>query len=328
MDNEELQKLKELTKNAQEGARNGWPFYPEALAKTMKPDVVRELIELAERATQPAQDQVAAVRAVPDEQINRIAGRNGLYRAMTPDDKTCKSMVKRFVGEILAAAAPSPQPDLLDAQRAEEMNDKACSHAFVSNKPVFELTPQPELSGSIDTPKFITTAKVGKAVITPRGMEVIGEGMVSFSPAPQPAESVDTEEFRTVIAQWVHAEHYAHPTPSPKTNAFRTMVDHINAWKDAACAATAQDKTDYANQCIEACEKWRQRATDAETKLAAIQSQAAGDALLEAVRSVLREGLDSANVHPCDSNNDDARARQLSPLMQNLYRAAMREQQP
>ena len=47
------------------------------------------------RATQPV--------VLSDEQINRIAGRNGIYRAMTPDDQTCKSMIKRFVGEILAA---------------------------------------------------------------------------------------------------------------------------------------------------------------------------------------------------------------------------------
>ncbi len=47
------------------------------------------------RAAQPV--------VLSDEQINRIAGRNGIYRAMTLDDQACKSMIKRFVGEILAA---------------------------------------------------------------------------------------------------------------------------------------------------------------------------------------------------------------------------------
>lgn len=45
------------------------------------------------------------------------------------------------------------------------------------------------------------------------------------------------------------------------------------------------------------------------------------DAIANAARSVLREALDAAEVHPCDTNNDSARAKQLSPLMQNLYRA-------
>jgi len=58
---------------------------------------------------QPDNERDAALtprQAVPsDEQINRIAGRNGIYRAMTLDDQTCKSMIKRFVNEILAAMA-------------------------------------------------------------------------------------------------------------------------------------------------------------------------------------------------------------------------------
>lgn len=45
------------------------------------------------------------------------------------------------------------------------------------------------------------------------------------------------------------------------------------------------------------------------------------DAIADAAQSVLREALDAAEVHPCDTNNDSARAKQLSPLMQNLYRA-------
>jgi hypothetical protein len=51
-------------------------------------------------ATSPA----PAVVQMTDEQIDRIAGCNGLYRAMTPDDQTCKSMVKRFVTDILSAS--------------------------------------------------------------------------------------------------------------------------------------------------------------------------------------------------------------------------------
>jgi len=54
-----------------------------------------KLLQAERRSAQPV--------VLSDEQINRIAGRNGIYRAMTPDDQTCKSMIKRFVGEILAA---------------------------------------------------------------------------------------------------------------------------------------------------------------------------------------------------------------------------------
>lgn len=44
-----------------------------------------------------------AQAGLSDKQIDRIAGCNGLYRAMTPDDAACKSMVRRFTVDILAA---------------------------------------------------------------------------------------------------------------------------------------------------------------------------------------------------------------------------------
>lgn len=50
------------------------------------------------------------------------------------------------------------------------------------------------------------------------------------------------------------------------------------------------------------------------------------DMVKDAAWSVLREALDAAEIHPCDTNNDNARARQLSPLMQNLYRIILRSQ--
>lgn len=44
-----------------------------------------------------------------------------------------------------------------------------------------------------------------------------------------PAVSIDSSEFRQLAANWVRAEHYAHPTPSPKVEAFRALIAHIDA---------------------------------------------------------------------------------------------------
>lgn len=46
-----------------------------------------------------------------------------------------------------------------------------------------------------------------------------------------------------------------------------------------------------------------------------------GSAIRQAAAKLVREHLDEASVHPCDVNDDDARARQCRDEVQVLYRA-------
>jgi hypothetical protein len=78
---------------------------------------------LAERATQPAQEQVAAVRAVPEgwkltrcEDGTIIVSKNNIggYAAWKDDSNIASSILYHFADEVLAAA-PSPQPELSDS---------------------------------------------------------------------------------------------------------------------------------------------------------------------------------------------------------------------
>lgn len=221
--------------------------------------------------SQPAQDQVTAVRAVQEG-----------WKSVPP--RPNHNMLDALYGHAWMDKSPSEQIGLIQAYR--NMLDAAT----LKLPPVAAPSPQPELSGSIDSDEFRKRLR----------------GLRNYTLQ----ESMDIE--------------------------LNEICESIDAWNDAACAVAHDegkreviaDAVAKQGVILQRMQDAERRATDAEAKLAAIQSQAAGDALLEAVRSVLREGLDSANVHPCDSNNDDARARQLSPLMQNLYRAAMREQQP
>lgn len=235
MTNEELQKLKALAKNAQEGARNGWPFYPEALAKAMTPDVARKLIELAERTTQPAQDrccdhdsdcavhnapaypvgpcdctlsekpaqdQVAAVRAVPDninqfiyKLINEHFNYGTVYGEDAKQHYATAVEIAEFAAELLYGAAPSPQP---------------------------------ELSGNIDTPE-------------------LRELLRSLHACPTETLEIDLDE----------------------------TIASINAWKNAACTvAYSKGYADMNTIAGDALILYSKRATDAEAKLAAIQEGA------------------------------------------------------
>ena len=45
------------------------------------------------------------------------------------------------------------------------------------------------------------------------------------------------------------------------------------------------------------------------------------NAIEAAALEVLRDALDNVEVHPCDQNNDDIKAKQLSEPLQKLYRA-------
>ena len=55
------------------------------------------------------------------------------------------------------------------------------------------------------------------------------------------------------------------------------------------------------------------------TYVLAERCQHDADVLLDAIDAVLRDALDRVDVHPCDDEDDDVRAKGLSPEMRRLY---------
>lgn len=55
------------------------------------------------------------------------------------------------------------------------------------------------------------------------------------------------------------------------------------------------------------------------TSALAKRCQHDADVLLDAIDAVLRDALDRVDVHPCDNEDDDVRAKGLSPEMRRLY---------
>lgn len=247
--------------------------------------------------SQPAQDQVAAVRAVPDIEQKAKA-------AMYLDELTAAQEGQKWLNGFIDQGATIAYSEDSGPQ-APRVKWAAIFNSYDRMVAGYLLT----RDAMNWTELTLIDCSAGAKATTP-------------SPQPELSGSIDTPELRELLRSL-----HACPTETLEIDLDETIAS-INAWKNAACAAAVENAQAEVVTWKRYAEGVEKRATDAEAKLAAIQSQAARDALLEAVRSVLREELDSANVHPCDSNNDDARTRQLSPLMQNLYRAAMREQQP
>lgn len=257
MNNEELQKLKELTKNAQEGARNGWPFYPEALAKTMKPDVVRELIELAERAIQPVQE--------PDHEaemakVNRDVERMGV--GFLVDGRRCGlDRITWFnrPGDTWLPPPPASAQDQVAAVRAVPEGEKWGRVADRLN----------ELDKAIAYSTNLTASSKPRRLLYSILNEVCGEP----APSPQPElnGSIDSnKEFMSVLMNWDLA------APGEETQkTYTALIAYINQWKDAACALAREEG--YAKKvshvecgALAMLEIEMKRATDAEAKLAAL----------------------------------------------------------
>ena len=87
------------------------------------------------------------------------------------------------------------------------------------------------------------------------------------SPQPELSGSIDTPEFKRLIYSLEHS------TGINLHNAERRIIYHIDAWKDAACAehkAAAEDFRHAALLAARESRKMKERATDAEAKLTAI----------------------------------------------------------
>lgn len=98
--------------------------------------------------------------------------------------------------------------------------------------------------------------------------QLIDAGYAAPSPQPELSDCIDTPEFRQKIATLVDATHGAF------LNAIDELVAHIDAWKDAACAAAVENAQAEVATWKRYAEGVEKRATDAEAKLAAIRKGA------------------------------------------------------
>lgn len=203
----------------------------------------------------PAQDQVAAVRAVPDiEQKAKAAMYLDELTAAQEGQKWLNGFIDQ--GATIAYSEDSgPQAPRVkwaaifnsydrmvagylltrDAMNWTELTLIDCSAGAKATAP----SPQPELSGSICPMK------------TPA---IPDEG---------------ANEFIELMADWRHAE-----LGSDSTAAFDALVKFIDAWKDAACAVAAEEARRDVHEtnvtCVNNMLKAQKRATDSEEKLAAL----------------------------------------------------------
>lgn len=178
MNAEQLNKLRELAKAADPEIQQDRDYFKalEVFQKCANPQAVLELIALAERATQPAQDQVAAVRAVPEGYV--IAPHYRGYAHLGLGQYLINHSRAGDDAELAISIATEAQKagrvvgDLRDNEPGEQVmpEDIAVRIRFENVAGLDALqqqlrllrevhfaapSPQPELSGSIDTPDVI-----------------------------------------------------------------------------------------------------------------------------------------------------------------------------
>jgi len=85
----------------------------------------------------------------------------------------------------------------------------------------------------------------------------IQAAIAASQPTVQGGASVDTVKFWNLVGGYLKGE----PTPSAASGA---LLAYIDAHIASQVAKATEDKTEYANQCIEAANKWRDLATQAE----------------------------------------------------------------
>lgn len=250
---EQIAKLKEVALRAPKNPGE-WPFYLRSFQAAASPAVILELIALAERA-------LLAAAPTPIQQVPTAWCTDAHFEAwcerhdMRKDHSDHRQMFDDAASLYLTV--PSPQPELggsIDTPKADPVVDRwALEKAICAG----EVDPEHcvyKRSDVVEIIKLLRTA----------------------APAPQPQTGggIDTDEFSKLSDEvsmlWLQDQlRYVH--------AREKLVTHIDAWKAAACAVAREEgrsnSTGYAiaKAGAEELAKVLQRATDAESKLAAIR---------------------------------------------------------
>ena len=202
----------------------------------------------------PAQDQVAAVRAVPEGMPVTQEPKYGIRE---------NRLFNRASGEFIPLDEPVFIFRARDKLAAQALTDYRFHCADEQHRAAIALR-------FIDFERFANDH--------PDRMKY-PDTAAAPSPQPELSGSIDGPEFREKLQ--AHLLQYKR-TMGLQGDKRAEFIAHIDAWKDAACAVAAEEARRDVHEtnvtCVNNMLKAQQRATDAEAKLAAIQSQVAGDA--------------------------------------------------